>query len=68
MVKVLTKGGNMSGSQIKKELTKIIDSIILDDNPTILDDEQPDLLADGDKRDEAIDTLIKIIENNREDL
>lgn len=58
----------MSGSQIKKELTKIIDSIILDDNPTILDDEQPDLLADGDKRDEAIDTLIKIIENNREDL
>lgn len=68
MVQVLTKGGNMSGSQIKKELTKIIDSIILDDNPTILDDEQPDLLADGDKRDEAIDTLIKIIENYREDL
>lgn len=58
----------MTGSQIRTELSRIIDSLILDNNPTVLDDDQPDLLADGDKRDEAIDTLIKIIENYREEL
>lgn len=58
----------MTGSQIRTELSRIVDSLILDNNPTVLDDEQPDLLADGDKREEAIDTLIKIIENYREEL
>ena len=58
----------MTGSQIRTELSRIIDSLILDNNPEVLDDDQPNLLADGDKRDEAIDTLIKIIENYREEL
>lgn len=58
----------MTGSKIRTELSRIIDSLILDNNPTVLDDDQPNLLADGDKRDEAIDTLIKIIENYREEL
>jgi hypothetical protein len=57
------EGGYMTGSQIRKQLTEIIDSLIIDNNPEVLDDDQPDLLADGDQRSEAIDQLIKIIEN-----
>jgi hypothetical protein len=58
----------MTGSQTRTALSRIIDNLILDNNPEVLDDEQPNLLADGDKRDEAIDTLIKIIEKYREEL
>ena len=58
----------MTGSQIRTSLTKIIDSLVIDNNPEALDDEQPDILADAEQRDEAIDSLIKIIENYREDL
>jgi hypothetical protein len=58
--------GNLSGSQIITELTRIVDSLILDNNPTVLDDEQPDLLQDGDQREEAIDQLQKMIENYKE--
>lgn len=58
----------MTGSQIRTELTRIIDSLIIDNNPDVLDDQQPDLLADGDKREEAIDQLVKIIEGYRGDL
>lgn len=58
--------GNLSGSQIVAELSKIVDSLILDNNPTVLDDEQPDLLADGDQREEAIEQLQKMIENYKE--
>lgn len=58
----------MTGSQIRQQLTKIIDGIILDDNPQALDDDQPDLLQDGDKRSDAIEDLLKWIEFYREDL
>lgn len=60
--------GNLSGSQIVAELSKIVDSLILDNNPTVLDDEQPDLLADGDQREEAIEQLQKMIENYKENI
>lgn len=58
----------MTGSQIRTELTKIIDSLVIDNNPQVLDDDLSDLMADGNKRSEAIDQLVKIIENYREDL
>jgi len=58
----------MTGSQIRTQLTRIIDSLVLDSHPQVLDDDQPNLLADGEKRSEAIDQLVKIIENYREDL
>lgn len=60
--------GNLSGSQIVSELSKIVDSLILDNNPTVLDDEQPDLLQDGDQREEAIEQLQKMIENYKENI
>ena len=56
----------MTGTQIKTELSKIIDSLVIDNNPQTLDDDQPDLLSDGEKRQEAIDQLLKMIENYRE--
>lgn len=58
----------MTGSQIRTELTKIIDSLVIDNNPQVLDDDLSDLMADGNERSEAIDQLVKIIENYREDL
>jgi len=58
----------MTGSQIRTHLSEIIDSLVLDNNPTVVDDDQPDLLNDSEKRNGAIDQLIKIIENYREDL
>ena len=57
----------MTGSQIRIELTRIIDGLVMDTAPQTLDDDLPDLMADGDKRSEAIDNLIKIIENYREE-
>ncbi len=57
----------MTGSQIKAKLSDIVDSLILDQNP-VLDDDIPDLLSDGEKREEAIDTLVKMIEFYREEL
>jgi len=58
----------MTGSQIRTELSRIIDSLIIDANPTVLDDDLPNLMADGDKRSDAIDLLIQQIEFYREDL
>jgi hypothetical protein len=58
----------MTGSEIKKMLSDIIDSLIYDEHPQALDDDLSDILADGDNRDEAIDRLIKMIEFYREDL
>ena len=58
----------MTGSQIRTELTRIIDGLVMNTAPQTLDDDLSDLMADGDKRSEAIDNLIKIIENYREDL
>lgn len=58
----------MTGSQIRTEITRIIDSIIVDDNPRVVDEDMPDFMADGDERSKAIDTLIKIIEFYRETL
>jgi hypothetical protein len=56
----------MTGSTIKAQLREIIDSLVLDKYPETLDDDQPDILSDGDNRDEAIDTLIGLIENYRD--
>ena len=58
----------MTGSQITTQLSRIIDSLIVDANPTVLDDDLPNLMADGDKRSDAIDLLIQQIEFYREDL
>jgi hypothetical protein len=58
----------MTGSEIKTQLTKIIDSLVIDTRPETLDDDLPDLLADGERRSDAIDSLIKMIEFYREDL
>lgn len=58
----------MTGSQTRTALTKIIDNLVIESNPTVLDDDMPDLMADGDKRSDAIDQLVKIIEFYREDL
>lgn len=58
----------MTGSQTRTALTKIIDDLIMESNPQVLDDDLPDLMADGDKRSDAIDKLIKIIEFYKEDL
>jgi hypothetical protein len=57
----------MTGSQLKKALSELVDSFILDNSP-VLDDMIPDLLSDPDRRDEAIDNLINFIEHNREDI
>lgn len=57
----------MTGSQEFKLLSQIIDSIIADESHA-LDDDLPDVLQDPEKRDEAIDILIKKIEFYREEL
>lgn len=58
----------MTGSQIKKHLSEIIDSLVASNNADILDDDLADILADSDQRSEAIDDLINIIQNYRKDL
>lgn len=58
----------MTGSQITRDLSRIIDSMVAGNNPQALDDELADIQADAEQREEAIDTLIKMIENYREDL
>lgn len=58
----------MTGSQIKTQLSKIIDSLIIDTKPETLADDLPDLLADGDRRNDAIASLIQMIEFYRDSL
>lgn len=58
--------GTMTGSQINTLLEKLVDSFLMDNNPSAIDDMIPDLLSDPDQREEAIDDLINYIENNRE--
>lgn len=58
----------MTGSQITTELSRIIDSLIQDANPQALDDDLVELLESADAREEAIETLLKMIEFYREDL
>ena len=58
----------MTGSQIRTKLSEIIDSLVADNNPTVLDDELADVQADPQQRDKAIDDLIKMIEFYREEL
>lgn len=58
----------MTGSQIRKELSRIIDSLVASNNADVLDDDLADILADKDQRSEAIDDLICIIQNYRETL
>jgi hypothetical protein len=59
---------NMTGSQITTELSRIIDSLIMDANPQVLDDDLPDLMADPEEREQARQTLLKMIEFYKEDL
>ena len=56
----------MTGTQLKTALSELVDSFVIDNNSPVLDDMYPDLLSDPDQRDEAIDSLINYIENNRE--
>lgn len=62
----MTRNETMTGSQMKAEVSKLIDTLVVDLNPSTLDDDIADLLADGDKRDEAIDALVKMIEFYRD--
>jgi len=57
----------MTGSQERKLLSEIVDSIVADESHA-LDDDLSDILQDPEKRDEAIDILIKKIEFYREEL
>jgi hypothetical protein len=56
----------MTGSQLKSLLSAIIDSLVLDKYPSATDDMHADILSDGENREEAIDTLVKMIENYRD--
>jgi len=58
----------MTGSQITTELSRIVDQLIMDNNPSVLDDDLVELLESADEREHAIDTLIKMIEFYKEDL
>jgi len=58
----------MTGSQITTKLTRIIDSLIEDTLDIKTDEILQEAMENQDNRDEAVDTLIKIIENYREDL
>jgi len=58
----------MTGSQLRTQLTRIIDEMVMDNNPTVLDDDLADVQADAEERYIAIDQLLGIIENYREDL
>ncbi len=49
-------------SQVKTDLDKLIEDTIIWLNEPVLDDMYPDMLADGDKREEAIDWLIDRLE------
>jgi len=57
-----------TGSQLNKKLSDLVDSFVMDNNPSALDDMLPDLLSDPDQRNEAIDDLINYIENNKEEI
>lgn len=56
----------MTGTQLNTLLSKLIDSFVTDNNSSIVGDIDPELLADPDQRDEAVDSLINYIEHNRE--
>lgn len=58
----------MTGSQIDRMISELVEGFILDNNPTVLDDDLADVLSDRNQIDEAIDTLIKFVENYRENL
>ena len=49
-------------AQVKADLDKLIDDTIIWLNEPVLDDMYPDRLADGDRREEAIDWLINRLE------
>lgn len=49
-------------AQVKADLNQLIDDVIIWLNEPVLDDMYPDMLADGDKREEAIDWLIDRLE------
>lgn len=58
----------MTGSQIITQLTRIIDSLVADSSDGLTDDLLVEAMENPENRDEAIDTLFKMIENYREDL
>ncbi len=64
----MTRKETMTGSQMKIELSKLIDTIVIDLNPSTLDDDIADLLSNSVDRDEAINVLVRMIENYREEL
>lgn len=49
-------------AQVKTDLDRLIDDTIIYLNEPVLDDMYPDMLADEDKREEAIDWLIDRLE------
>ena len=58
----------MTGSLIRHELSKIVDSLVEDNLDIYTDETLQEAMENPENRDEAVDTLIKIIENYREDL
>ena len=49
-------------AKVKADLDQLIDDTIIWLNEPVLDDMYPDMLADGDKREKAIDWLIDRLE------
>lgn len=52
----------MTGSQIRTQLSRIIDQLVMDNNPLANDDELVELLENYDARKEAVNSLIEMIE------
>lgn len=49
-------------AKVKAELDQLIEDVTVWLNEPVFDDDIPDLLVDGDKREEAIDWLINRLE------
>ena len=49
-------------AKVKADLDQLIEDTLIWLNEPVLDDMYPDMLADGDKREEAIDWLIDRLE------
>ena len=49
-------------AKVKHDLDQLIDDTLIWLNEPVLDDMYPDMLADGEKREEAIDWLIDRLE------
>jgi hypothetical protein len=52
--------------KLEELLNGIIETVIMDENPQVLDDDIPDLLDSGEARDEAIWSIIRCLNKMKE--